>query len=550
MIALAGHGKDPRLVQAELPIVPNVGDRIREDANYGNYRLDCLVREGTFCKAQTVRGLTEKTTWLVELDTGKQIFFDPSICEIIERVAAPVLVEVVSPEIVLPFDYEISDKEKGNENYTPSYFFEPCRDFLGGFDLDPFSNAIAQKSIQALTFWTKADNALSQDWTPYKKKWVNPPYSANVIKLAIAKTLEHSHIGETLLLVNTSSSAKWFQACMEKCSAYLHPSKRIAFYNPYREIEYQKKTKKRTGNEYDQTLFYFGNRPLEFAEALASLGNAVQPIRKSVLAENNPIENSLPEQEDFAVSISGEAIIYDPNAKPIEIKSGDRIKITENRELYDLLTPICNWYSGRELATFAVNALGHALAYAREGKISEAVALLTPNVLQEVKKPHTNVAELKKFLKNLPSIDADKSLDLEIAITTEPKLAVAKLRMDEPTKVSVLVEFPKTELEILRDRLADLQKEANSLEQQGASPKGVWLEKSRPSKKNFDQVCWKSGKPHKWLDDKKSRYIGKVDHDEHKSAITQFKAGKRLQEIEKEMQKIEKQLRRINHANE
>jgi hypothetical protein len=30
MITLAGHGKDSRLIQAELPLVPNVGDRIRE----------------------------------------------------------------------------------------------------------------------------------------------------------------------------------------------------------------------------------------------------------------------------------------------------------------------------------------------------------------------------------------------------------------------------------------------------------------------------------------------------------------------------------------
>jgi hypothetical protein len=116
--------------------------------------------------------------------------------------------------------------------------------------------------------------------------------------------------------------------------------------------------------------------------------------------------------------------------------------------------------------------------------------------------------------------------------------------MDE-SKVSVLVEVPKTELEILRDRLADLQKEAIALESSGASPKGVWLEKSRPSKRNFDQVVWKSAKPHKWLNDKKSRYIGKVDHDEHKSALTQFAAGKRLQEIEKEIKDIEKKLTKI-----
>jgi hypothetical protein len=185
--------------------------------------------------------------------------------------------------IQLPFLDEIPDKEKGNENYTPSYFFEPCRDFLGGFDLDPFSNAIANKSIQAKTYWTKDDNALIQDWTPFKKKWVNPPYWKLAKDGCIDKILAYREIGETLLLVNSSTSAKWFHKCMSACDAYLHPFKRIPFYNPYRELEEAQGKRKKSGNEYDQTLFYFGDRPLEFAEALSNLGNAVQPIRKICL---------------------------------------------------------------------------------------------------------------------------------------------------------------------------------------------------------------------------------------------------------------------------
>jgi len=215
--------------------------------------------------------------------------------------------------------------------------------------------------------------------------------------------------------------------------------------------------------------------------------------------------------------------------------------VSNNNQLFEILLPICDRYSGRYLPTFAVNAIGHALDYAKNNKSSEAIALLSPDVLAELKKPTKEVAELKKFLENFSSIDADKLPNLETPIASEPKLSVTKLRMDE-SKVSVLVEVPKTELEILRDRLADLQKEAIALESSGASPKGVWLEKSRPSKRNFDQVVWKSAKPHKWLNDKRSRYIGKLDHDEHKSAQTQFAAGKRLQEIQKEIKEIEKKI--------
>lgn len=92
------------------------------------------------------------------------------------------------------------------------------------------------------------------------------------------------------------------------------------------------------------------------------------------------------------------------------------------------------------------------------------------------------------------------------------------------------------------ERLAYLQSERDRLIALGASPKGVWLEKSRPSKRNFDQVVWKADKPHEWLGEKKSRYIGEVDSKEHISAIAQHSAGQELRKIEREIKSIEKKL--------
>ncbi|PZU92562.1 MAG: hypothetical protein DCE90_17935 [Pseudanabaena sp.] len=156
-----------------------------------------------------------------------------------------------------------------DENYTPKWFIDPCRSFLNGFELDPFSNAIANETIKAKQFFSIDHNGFNQDWSAFKTKWVNPPYSKPLIEMAIAKTLDYAHIGETLLLVNTSSSTRWFHSCMAVCAAYLHPYKRINFDSPYRTTK---------GNRYDQTLFYFGTRPYEFAADLIALGRAVQPI--------------------------------------------------------------------------------------------------------------------------------------------------------------------------------------------------------------------------------------------------------------------------------
>ena len=315
---LAGHGKDPRLVQVELPIIPNVGDRIREDSNpkHGEWRLDSLVSEGIFVEAINKYGAT---TWRVKLDNGKLSVFNPEDCEIIDR--APVLVEKeISLESLLEPFKENAIVIEGDENYTPEYFLAPCKQFLGAIDLDPFSCEIANRTIGANVFFTREDDALTQDWTSFNRKWVNPPYSAKLIDKAIAKTLEYSHIGETLLLVNTSSSAKWFQSCMQKCSAYLHPSRRIPFDSPFRTSK--------GSNRYDQTLFYFGSRPFEFAQALSAIGRAVQPI--SIDAVELPVIVEAIAQEpsksvaNLRMDEGSVSVLVEIN-KSVLVESGDRL---------------------------------------------------------------------------------------------------------------------------------------------------------------------------------------------------------------------------------
>jgi hypothetical protein len=100
-----------------------------------------------------------------------------------------------------------------------------------------------------------------------------------------------------------------------------------------------------------------------------------------------------------------------------------------------------------------------------------------------------------------------------------------------------LSDSPRTTLD---ERLDKLHKDHDRLIQSGASPKGVWIEKSKPSGKDFIQACWRSDKPHEWLGDRKTRYIGKWESDAHVSAKSQFVAGKRLKEIQKQIKEISK----------
>lgn len=158
-----------------------------------------------------------------------------------------------------------------NENYTPYSFMKHCFDFMEWIDLDPFSCSDANDSVNAYNIFTEEDNGLVCDWSPYRKKWVNPPYSGGLIAPCVERTLKYIPIGETLLLVNTSSSANWYQECLQSCAALLFPFKRIQFINPYED--------RKNGNRYDQTLFYFGDRPNEFAKKLSILGTPAFPFR-------------------------------------------------------------------------------------------------------------------------------------------------------------------------------------------------------------------------------------------------------------------------------
>lgn len=100
--------------------------------------------------------------------------------------------------------------------------------------------------------------------------------------------------------------------------------------------------------------------------------------------------------------------------------------------------------------------------------------------------------------------------------------------------VKIIDAMPSNPLE----RLEFLRSERDRLIASGASPEGVWIEKSKPAGKDFIQVVWKSKTPRTEWSDRKSHYIGKDGSDKHLSAIAQHKAGQKLREIEKEIKKL------------
>lgn len=59
------------------------------------------------------------------------------------------------------------------EWYTPSAIIEPCRQLMGGIDLDPCSCPLANQTVRAAQIFTAADDGLVQPWRG--RVFVNPP---------------------------------------------------------------------------------------------------------------------------------------------------------------------------------------------------------------------------------------------------------------------------------------------------------------------------------------------------------------------------------------
>lgn len=161
----------------------------------------------------------------------------------------------------IPKDPEIATDD-GDECYTPPEWVDLARDVLGGvIDLDPFSCAIAQRTVQAAAFFTKENSALDKDWNG--RVWFQPPYSSPLIADAVNKLLyeiEQSRVTAVVGLTNTCTASAWWQTLSMRSHRVMFPRHRINFLRPIGgdEVAQQK------GNRADQTFFYYGPDPHRF----------------------------------------------------------------------------------------------------------------------------------------------------------------------------------------------------------------------------------------------------------------------------------------------
>lgn len=158
----------------------------------------------------------------------------------------------------------------GDEWYTPEDIIKRARRVFGGcIDLDPATNEIAQRVINATDYYTKADDGLNQPWRG--RVWLNPPYSMPLIVNFVDRVLAAyaaGEIDEAIVLTNNSSDTRWFQSLISN-HVVCFPAGRLGFWR-----NNQQAFAARQG----QAIFYLGQNRPRFIEAFAEVGTIAEAI--------------------------------------------------------------------------------------------------------------------------------------------------------------------------------------------------------------------------------------------------------------------------------
>jgi len=159
----------------------------------------------------------------------------------------------------------VTHNSGNNEWYTPSEYIEAARRVMGGIDLDPASSEIANKTVQAVTFYTIENDGLLYDWAG--RVWMNPPYASHLIGLFANKLAEHvkqGDVSEACVLVNNATETTWFNTLLDVASCVCFIRGRVKFIDA--------EGKPSGAPLQGQALLYIGPRAQAFGRAFSDLG--------------------------------------------------------------------------------------------------------------------------------------------------------------------------------------------------------------------------------------------------------------------------------------
>jgi len=146
--------------------------------------------------------------------------------------------------------------------YTNERIIESARRVMGGIDMDPASHAIANAVVKADTFYTIADDGLSQEWRG--RVWLNPPFSK--WEHWVPKILSEWRSGRIqemcVLCAARTLTAQYFAPLVRGTAAMCLTTGRIAFWGG-----------RATDSPDDgHAVLYFGTNVRLFADEFREIG--------------------------------------------------------------------------------------------------------------------------------------------------------------------------------------------------------------------------------------------------------------------------------------
>lgn len=225
------------LAEALLDAEARIGELLKEipKASGGNrkgdnFKIDTAV-EFDKPKMQVVKemGFTQKQAERFETLADNLDVIEQVKAEAIENEELPTRTEVLR-RVQKNTRPHVTNNSGNNEWYTPKEYIEIARKVMGSIDCDPASSGVANKIVQAKTFYTEQDNGLNQTWQG--NVWMNPPYAQPLINLfadKLIQELDGGNIKQACVLVNNATETNWFQTMAQRANAIWFIKGRIKY---------------------------------------------------------------------------------------------------------------------------------------------------------------------------------------------------------------------------------------------------------------------------------------------------------------------------------
>ncbi|KKK51700.1 hypothetical protein LCGC14_3112340, partial [marine sediment metagenome] len=149
------------------------------------------------------------------------------------------------------------------EWYTPEAILDAAREVMGGIDLDPASCELANRVVNATTYFTEENNGLEQDWQG--RVFLNPPFAHPIVRHFAEKLLDSfgdGSVTEAVWLSNACVDVGWWQQLASNGIVCFHRG-RIKFYGADGQLQ---------PPTLGQTIIYLGDKREQFRKEFSRFG--------------------------------------------------------------------------------------------------------------------------------------------------------------------------------------------------------------------------------------------------------------------------------------